>query len=247
MHSSLRRAVFLFLFVCFLATSLQVVFAQTNSGSVSGTVTDKTTNKPAVGDAVTLLEPMSGMSEVGHATTNAQGHYSLDVPGQVPYLIRVVHQGAEYFIAAPQGGGNGDIAVYDVAAKVDGVTISEHVTGIETDNGQLRVVERYDIHNASSPARTQWSKQSFEVILPTDAVVGDASAQRPGASSLPTSVKLNPEATKGRYAFDFPIQPDEGGKRTLFQIQYDVPYGSGKYSFHSQATLPADSVCILLH
>ncbi len=171
---------------------------------------------------------------------------SLDLPGQVPYLIRVVHQGAEYFIAAPQGGGSGDIAVYDVAAKVDGVTISEHVTGIETDNGQLRVVERYDIHNASSPPRTQWSKQSFEVVLPTDAVVGDASAQRPGASSLPTSVKLNPEATKGHYSFDFPIQPDDGGKGTLFQVQYDVPYGSGKYNFHSQVTLPADTVWIVL-
>src|SRR5580692_3411707 len=220
--------------------------AGARAASVTGTVTDKTTNKPAVGDAVTLLEPMSGMSEVGHATTDARGRYSLNIPGAVPYLIRVVHQGAEYFIAAPQGGGNGDIAVYDVAAKVDGVTISEHVTGIETDNGQLRVVERYDIHNASSPARTQWSKQSFEVILPTDAVVGDASAQRPGASSLPTSVKLNPEATKGRYSFDFPIQPDDGGKGTLFQVQYDVPYGSGKYSFHSQATLPADTVWIVL-
>jgi hypothetical protein len=231
---------------CIFGLSFLLSCAMAQAAAVSGTVTDKTTNKPAMGDAVTLLEPMSGMSEVGHATTDARGHYSLDLPDQVPYLIRVVHQGAEYFIAAPQGGGNGDIAVYDVAAKVDGVTISEHVTGIETDNGQLRVVERYDIHNASSPARTQWSKQSFEVILPSDAVVGDASAQRPGASSLPTSVKLNPEATKGRYAFDFPIQPDEDGKGTLFQVQYDVPYGSGKYSFHSQVTLLADTVWIVL-
>jgi hypothetical protein len=76
--------------------------------------------------------------------------------------------------------------------------------------------------------------------------VGDASAQRPGASSLPTSVKLNPEATKGHYAFDFPIQPDEDGKGTLFQVQYDVPYSDGKYSFHSQVTLPADTVWIVL-
>jgi hypothetical protein len=225
-----------FLFACTMAHAV----------AVNGTVTDKTTNKPAVGDAVTLLEPMSGMSEVGHATTDARGRYSLDLPGQVPYLIRVVHQGAEYFIAAPQGGGNGDIAVYDVAAKVDGVTISEHVTGIDTDNGQLRVVERYDIHNASSPPRTQWSKHSFEVILPTDAVVGDASAQRPGASSLPTSVKLNPDGPSGHFAFDFPIQPDEDGKGTLFQVQYDVPYSSEKYSFHSQVTLPADTVWIVL-
>jgi len=50
-------------------------------------------HKPAVGDAVTLLEPMSGMSEIGHATTNAQGHYSLDLPGQVPYLVRVMPSG----------------------------------------------------------------------------------------------------------------------------------------------------------
>jgi hypothetical protein len=226
--------------------SLLLACAMAQAATVSGTVTDKTTNKPAMGDAVTLLEPMSGMSEVGHATTDARGRYSLNIPGAVPYLIRVVHQGAEYFIAAPQGGGNGDIAVYDVAAKVDGVTISEHVTGIDTDNGQLRVVERYDIHNASSPPRTQWSKKSFEVILPADAVVGDASAQRAGASSLPTSVKLNPDGPSGHYAFDFPIQPDEDGKGTLFQVQYDVPYGSGKYSFHSQVTLPADTVWIVL-
>ncbi len=216
------------------------------AATVSGTVTDKTTNKPAAGDVVTLLEPMSGMSEVGHATTNAQGKYSLDLPGQVPYLVRVTHQGAEYFIAAPQGGGTGDISVYDVAAKVGGITIAEHVTGIETDNGQLRVVERYDIHNASSPPRTQWSKQSFQVILPDDAVVGDASAQRPGASSLPTSVKLNPDGPKGHYSFDFPIQPDDAAKGTLFQVQYTLPYGGGKYSFHSQVTLPADTVWVVL-
>jgi hypothetical protein len=36
-------------------------------------------------------------------------------------LVRVTHQGAGYFIAAPQGGAPGDIPVYDVAAKVQGV------------------------------------------------------------------------------------------------------------------------------
>ena len=112
---------------CIFGLSFLLVCAMAQAATVSGTVTDKTTNKPTVGDAVTLLEPMSGMSEIGHATTNAQGRYSLDLPGQVPYLIRVVHQGAEYFIAAPQGGGNGDIAVYDVAAKVDGVKLSHYI------------------------------------------------------------------------------------------------------------------------
>ena len=149
-------------------------------------MTDKTTGKPAAGDAVALVAPMMGMSEVGSATTDAKGHYTLNQPGSVPYLIRVTHQGADYFVAAPQGGGAADISVYDVAAKVDGVTVDEHVIGVETDNGQLRVVESYTVHNASEPPRTQWSKKSFEIILPSDAVLGDVSAQRPGAGTLPT-------------------------------------------------------------
>ena len=214
---------------------------------VTGTVTDKTTNKPAAGDPVVLVEPMSGMSEVGRTTTDAQGHYSLNLPGANPYLIKVTHQGADFFIPAPQGGGpGGDISVYDVAAKVSGVTIAERVAGVESENGQLRVVERYDIHNSSTPPTTQWSKKSFEVILPTDAVVGDVSAQRPGAGSLPTSVKLDPDGPKGHYSFNFPIQPDEGGKGTLFQIQYEVPYAGDKYTFHSVLTMPAQSFWVIL-
>ena len=228
------------------ALSFLMAGALAQAASVTGTVTDKTTNRPAAGDPVVLVEPMSGMSEVGRTTTNGQGRYSLNLPGSNPYLIRVTHQGADYFIPAPQGGGSGDIPVYDVAAKVSGVSIAEHVTGVETDNGQLRVVERDEIHNASAPPTTQWSNRSFEVILPADAVLGDASAQRPGAGSLPTSVKLDADGPKGHYSFNFPIQPDEGGKGTLFQVQYQLPYSSGKYTFHSLVTLPADTVWIVL-
>ena len=97
-----------------------------------------------------LLEPMSGMSEVGHATTDAQGRYSLNLPGQSVSGSRDT-PGRGVLYRRATGRGTGDISVYDVAAKVKGVTIAEHVTGIETDNGQLRVVERYDIHNASTP------------------------------------------------------------------------------------------------
>jgi hypothetical protein len=220
--------------------------AAAQAATVTGTVTNKTNGKPDAGDAVSLLEPMSGMSEVGRATTDVKGHYTLDLPGSVPYLIKVTHQGAEYFVPAPEGGGPADISVYDVAAKVNGVSIAERVAGVESENGQLRVVERYDIHNASTPPTTQWSKKSFEVILPSDAVLGDVSAQRPGAGSLPTSVKLDPDGPTGHYSFNFPIQPDEGGKGTLFQIQYTVPYSDNKYTFHAVLTMPADTLWVVM-
>jgi len=215
-----------------------------HAAPISGTVTNKTTGKPAVGDPVVMLDVQSGMAEVAHATTDARGNYTLNEPGAGPYLIRVTHQGAGYFIAAPMGGGPGDIPVYDVAAKVQGVSIEAYIIEIETSNGQLSVDERYYVHNTSSPPLTQWSQHSFSVVLPPDAVVGDVGAQRPGG--LPTSVKLNPDGPRGHYSFDFPIQPDQADKDTLFQIIYTLPYSSGQFTFHPQLALPAENVAVLL-
>lgn len=224
--------------------SLLLTGALSHAATVNGTVTDKTTNKPVVGDTVVLVDVQAGMGEVAHATTDAKGHYALNEPGSGPYLVRVTHQGAGYFIAAPQGDTPGDIPVYDVAAKVQGVYIEADVLEIETDNGQLKVTERYFVHNTSSPPLTQWSAHSFEVVLPDQAVLNGAGAQRP--SGLPTSVKLEPEGPHGHYSFNFPIQPDDGEKDTLFQLSYNLPYDSGKFTFHAQESLPADNLAVLL-
>jgi hypothetical protein len=210
---------------------------------VTGTVTNKTTGKPSVGDVVVLVNPMAGMSEVARTTTDARGHYSLQKQGEGPALIRALHQGAEYFIEAPKGGAPGDISVYDAAQKVQGVFIEADVIEVETDNGQLRVTERYFVHNTSTPPTTQWSQKSFEIVLPADAVVAGAEAQRP--TGLPTSIKLDPDGPKGHYSFNFPIQPDDGEKDTLFQLSYSVPY-NGKLSFKAQVSLPAQNLAVLL-
>lgn len=218
--------------------------ALAHAATVTGTVTNKTTGKPDSGDPVVLVAPMSGMSEVAHTTTDARGHYSLSLPGSSPYLIRVTHQGAGYFIPAPEGGAPGDIPVYDVAASVQGVFIEADVIEVEADNGQLKANERYFVHNTSSPPLTQWSSKSFRIVLPEDAVLNDVSAQRPGG--LPTSIKMDPDGPKGHYSFNFPIQPDQGDKDTLFQVSYDLPYNSGKYTFNSVVTIPADNLAVLL-
>jgi hypothetical protein len=227
-----------------LALSFLFASALAQAATVTGTVTDKTTGKPAAGDTVVLVEPMSGMSEVGHATTDGQGHYTLNLPGSNPYLIRVTHQGAEYFADVPRGGGTDDVSVYDVAAKVQGVSIDTDILEIEAQNGQLSVDERFFVHNTSSPAMTQSSAKTFEIILPTDAVLGDVAAQRPGG--LPTNAKLVPDGAKGHYAFNVPIQPDQGDKDTLFQVSYTLPYSSGKYDFHEQVTMAADNFAVLM-
>jgi hypothetical protein len=230
----------------FSTVALSLLFAGTlaQAATISGTVTDKTTGKPAAGDVVVLVNPMAGMAETARATTDAKGHYSLQSQSAGPALLRVVHQGAEYFIAAPQGGAPGDIPVYDVTAKAQGVFIEADVIELETDNGQLRVTERYFVHNTSSPPVTQWSAKSFEIVLPADAVVDGVGGQRP--NGLPTTIKMDPDGPKGHYSFNLPIQPDDGEKDTVFELSYHLPYGSGKYTFKAQETIPAQNLAVLL-
>ena len=74
------------------ALSFLFAGALAQAATVTGNVTDKTTGKPAAGDTVVLVEPMSGMSEVGRTTTDSQGHYTLNLPGDSPHLVRVTHQ-----------------------------------------------------------------------------------------------------------------------------------------------------------
>jgi 5-hydroxyisourate hydrolase-like protein (transthyretin family) len=179
------------------AATLSIFFASAlaQAANVTGTVTDKTTGKPASGDSVVLVEPQAGMAEVAQATTDAKGHYSLNRPSNNPALVKVTHQGAEFFVEAPQSGSAPEISVYDVAAKVEGVFIEADVLEIQSENGQLNVIERYFVHNTSMPPRTQWSPHSFEIVLPDDAIVSGAEAQRPSAGSLPTEQRAITHST----------------------------------------------------
>ncbi len=229
-----------FSFVSLVFTSLTSV-ALANAASFTGTVTNKTNGKPSAGDTVVLVDVQAGMSDAASATTNSAGKYTLESPGMGPYLIRVNHQGGTYFIAAPQGGGSGDITVYDVAAKVDGVGIDADMLLVEAGGGMLRVHERYLVRNASLPPKAQFSSNTFEVVIPTDAELDGASATRPGG--LATNTRLVPLGPKGHYSFNVPIQPDQGEKETLFEIQYHISY-SGKYTFSPQLQMPADNLVV---
>ena len=146
----------------FLAFVLLLAGTIVQAAPITGTVTNKTTNKPSAGDTVALIDPSAGMSEAASATTNSAGKYSIVAPGMGPYLIRVNHQGGTYFIAAPQGDAPGDVNVYDVAAKVDGVSIDADMYLIEAAAGTLRVHERILIRNTSLPPRAQFSDKTFE-------------------------------------------------------------------------------------
>ena len=212
-----------------------------HAAAVTGTVSNKTTGKPSPGDTVVLVDVGAGMSEAATSTTDGNGHYTMQAPGQGPYLVRVNHQGATYFIAAPQGNAPGDVTVYDVSAKVEGVGIDADMLLVEGASGILRVQERYLIRNSSLPPKAQYSENTFEIVLPPDAELDGASATRPGG--LGTNTRLVPLKAKGHYTFNVPIQPDKGEKETMFEVQYHIPY-KGKFTFTQHMQMHADNLVV---
>jgi hypothetical protein len=231
----------LHIFPRFLAFSLLLSCVLAQAASITGTVTNKTNGKPSAGDSVVLVDVQAGMADTASTTTDAHGHYSLESSGGGAFLVRVTHQGGTYFIAAPQGGGSGDVSVYDVAAKVDGVGIDADMILAEAAGGMVRVQERYLVRNTSLPPRAQLSNNTFEFVLPQNAVFDGASATRPGG--LPTNTRPVPLGQKGHYTINIPIQPNLGEKETLFEVQYHISY-NGKYTFTPQPQLPADNVVV---
>jgi len=217
--------------------------AVAHAASITGTVTNKTTGKPSAGDTVVLVDVQAGMSDAVTTTTDARGHYALQSPGGGAYLIRVSHQGAAYFIAAPQGGGPGDLSVYDVAAKVEGIGIDADMILPEAAGGMVRVQERYLVRNTSLPPKAQFSNNTFEFVLPPDAIFDGASATRPGG--LPTNTRPVPLGQKGHYTINIPIQPNQGEKETMFEVQYHFSY-SGKYTFSPKPQLSTDNLVVYL-
>lgn len=224
-----------------LAVFLTVSGVAARAATIAGTVTDGTNGKPSAGDSVALIDVQAGMAEAASTTTDALGRYSLEPPGMGVYLIRVTHQNGSYFIAAPQGGSPGDITVYDVAAKVNGVAIDADMLLVEAAGDMLRVRERYMVRNTSLPPRAQFSNNTFEIALPDGAQLDGADATRPGG--MATNTRLTPVGQAGHYSFNIPIQPDKGDAETVFEVQYHLPY-NGKYTFIPHLQMQADNLVV---
>ncbi|MEO6983678.1 MAG: carboxypeptidase-like regulatory domain-containing protein [Edaphobacter sp.] len=210
--------------------------------SITGIVTNRTTNKPAAGDDVVLIRLQQGMQETSRTKTDSHGRFTLNVPDPGIHLVRVTHDKAAYFRPAPPGTESVEIDVFSAAAKVEGVTSEADVMRIQTDEGgkSLRVVENFFIKNDSNPPRTQFSDRSFEFYLPAGAVVEGSAALAPG--SMP--VKASPMPLAGdpnHYAFIFPLRPGE----TRFQVTYKLPY-NGSFKFAPRVGMATDTIAIMM-
>lgn len=197
------------------------------SAPITGTVTNRTTGKPAAGDDVTLMNLTQGMQEIAHATSDAKGQFSLATIDGGQYLLRVTHDMATYYQSVPAGTLKVDVDVYSSSAKVSGVSTEVLMLRAQTDasGANLNVTEDFVVKNASKPPMTQFSKEPFNLYLPAGAVVEATAAK--GPNGMPTAEDLKPLTEKNLYTVMFPIRPGE----TQIEVAYHIPYtGSLKLS-----------------
>jgi 5-hydroxyisourate hydrolase-like protein (transthyretin family) len=212
--------------------------------SITGVVTNKTTNKPAGGDDVVLIRLQQGMQEAARTKTDAKGRFTLEIPSgedQAIHLVRVTHDKANYFRPAPPGTQSVEVDVYNAAVNVKGVSSEADVMRLQTDESgkALHVVENFFVKNDSNPPLTQFSEKPFEFTLPAGAVVEGSAALSPGG--MPVQASPVPLAEPNHFTFIFPIRPGE----TRFQISYKLPY-SGSFKFSPRVTMPTDTVAVMM-
>jgi len=211
--------------------------------SITGVVTNKTTNKPAAGDDVVLIRLAQGMQEASRTKTDAKGHFTLEIPAgdNGIHLVRVTHDKANYFRPAPPGTQSVEVEVFNAAAKVKGVSSEADVMRLQTDESgkALLVVDHFFVKNESNPPLTQFSDRPFEFYLPEGAVVVGSAALAPGG--MPVQASPVPLGDPNHYAFIFPIRPGE----TQFQVTYRLPY-SGNLKFSPRVATPTDTIAIMM-
>jgi hypothetical protein len=222
-------------FLAILALST-FAFGQT----LAGTVKNGTTGKPAANDDVVLIKLAQGMEEAGRTKTDAQGKFSFhleDAGG--PHLIRVIHQGVTYHHMAPPGTDSVEAEVFDVAKKLEGLSVAADVMWVQTSQGQVGVSRLFEVDNNSQPPRTQMNDQNLEFYLPDGAQIDQTQAQTAGGQWVESAAV--PQKEKGRYAFIFPLRPGA----TQFQVSYHLPY-SGSATIDPRPLYPMQHFVVVL-
>ena len=208
--------------------------------TLTGTVTNGTSSKPAAGDEVILINLSNGMEVAAKTKADSAGKFSFKLAdSKGPHLIRAIHQGVTYHQMAPPGTNSVEVQVYDVVRKMSDLSMTADVLRFEADSGQLHAKRLFAVNNTSSPAKTQMNDHNFEFYLPDGAKVESAQAKAPNGQ--PIAAEATPQSEKNRYAIAFPLRPGE----TQFQVEFTLPY-SGSIKIDPKPLYPAQHVVVVI-
>ncbi len=225
-----------------LALAAILLTTLASAQTLTGTVKNSTTGKPAAGDEVVLLKLGGGMDESGRTKTDAKGQFSFKLDDdKSPHLVRAIHQGVTYHRMAPVGTTSVELEVYDVAKKVADVAVVADVVRLQVEQGKIEMLREFFVQNKSKPPRTQMNDHNIEFYLPEGAqlIPDSATATTEGGNPLKTAPV--PESEKNRYAFIFPLRPG----LTRFEVAYQLSY-SGSATIDPKSLYPTEHFVVMM-
>jgi len=206
--------------ICAIVSLALLLSALASAQTLTGTVKNSTTGKPAAGDEVVLLSLSQGMEEAGRTRTDAKGNFSFKLDNaQGPHLIRAIHQDVTYHRMAPPGTTSVEVEVYDVGKKVEGIEVVADIMRVQVEQGSLEIMRAFAVQNTSKPPRTQMNEHNLEFYVPEGAQIIEGSAMTANGQPV-NSAPVPEDDKKTRYAFVFPLRPGT----TQFQVAYQLPY-----------------------
>ncbi|MFZ3201894.1 MAG: hypothetical protein WA175_12185 [Candidatus Acidiferrales bacterium] len=226
-----------------LASLLPCLLASGSSGgTVTGTIRNGTTGKPAAGVDVILIQLQGTMQPVANTTTDSQGHYHFDNPvlGTAPMLIRAVYRGVNYHEPVPPGTTTADVEVFEPTDKPNAFSVKARAIILQPSGSELVVGEEYNITNNTQPPMAYYrAGGSFVFSLPGGAQLDQVSAM--GASGMAVT-QSTMDLGKNQEAIDFPFRPGESGVR----VSYKLPYAGDHASLRFVSPYAADRVAVFV-
>jgi hypothetical protein len=211
------------------------------AGTVSGTIENGTTGKPAAGVEVILIKLQGGMQPVETTKTDAQGRYTISDPnlGAGPMLLRAVYRGVNYHEPVTPGKDVVNVQVFEPTNKSSAFTVTAHFVVLQPDGSALDANEDYEVSNKTQPPQAYYRPDaSFLFPLPNGAQLGDVSAV--SATGMPV---IQTAVDKGSdKAIVFPFRPGNSGVR----ISYKLPYANNQTNLQFLSRYPTQRFAIFV-
>ena len=190
------------------------------AGTVHGTVKNGTTNKPAAGIQVILIQLQGGMQPVATTQSNAQGQFTFDNPalGAQPMLVRAVYHGVNFHQPVPPGKSDVELSVFELTKDAKAIAVTTRVVFFQPNGANLIVGEEYSLQNDTQPPQAYFRPDgNFEFTLPDKAQLQQVAAS--GPAGMPV-VQAPIDKSNGRFAIAYAFRPGENTVRYSYELPY---------------------------
>ena len=212
-----------------------------NAGTITGTVINRTTGKPAPNVPLTLLNVTANMAEVGSTKSDAQGAFTIDSPaiGGGPMLLRAYYQGVNFNTFVPPVNQPVTAEVFDVSKDPKTIAPTTHVVIFQPSADKLIGAEEYMVLNSSKPPQAYFRTEgNFDFAIPEKGALQQVAATT--SSGMPVT-QASIEKGNGKYAIAYAFRPGE----TSIRFSYDLPYPGQAAILKLPATYPGVKLLVV--